>query len=157
MMSGSERAIVNNHLKSAKTKTVTLDFITIENVIHYMQLLISQNSDYLAMFDFFFFITNVHSMYKACNFGLQCGKCCKDTRYFLTMITTITMWWLCYHDLESTSSSLLCHCYIIFLTSVFLLLSVVQCPYFSFAPLHYETKHYLLAFDSLPQSLLVPL
>lgn len=43
-----------------------------------------------------------------------------------------------------------------FLTSIFFLLSIVQCPYFSFAPLHYETDSYLLAFNSLPFPLFIP-
>ena len=54
------KATVNNHLKSART--VTLDPITIENVIHHMRLLISQNSDHLGMFGSFFFIADIRGI-----------------------------------------------------------------------------------------------
>ena len=46
---------------------------------------------------------------------------------------------------------------IFFLSRVFFLVSVVQYPYFCFAPSHEETHHYLLAFPSYSSSFIVPL
>ena len=40
-----------------------------------------------------------------------------------------------------------------FLSHVFFLISVVRCPYFSFAPSYQETDRYLLAFLSYSSSL----
>ena len=46
---------------------------------------------------------------------------------------------------------------IFFLSHVFFLVSVVQYPYFRFAPSHEEIHHYLLAFPSYFPSFIVPL
>ena len=46
---------------------------------------------------------------------------------------------------------------IFFLSHVFFLISVIQSPYFRFAPLHKETHHYLLAFPSYSFSFIIPL
>ena len=45
---------------------------------------------------------------------------------------------------------------IFFLSHVFFLITIVQCPYFHFTPLHEETNYYLLAFLSYPSSLIIP-
>ena len=42
-----------------------------------------------------------------------------------------------------------------FLCLIFFLLTVVHCPYFSFAPQYKETEHYLLAFPSYSSPLLI--
>ena len=46
---------------------------------------------------------------------------------------------------------------IFFLSHIFFLVSVVQYPYFRFAPSHEEIHHYLLAFPSYSSSFIVPL
>ena len=46
---------------------------------------------------------------------------------------------------------------IFFLSHVFFLISLVQYPYFRFAPSHEETHHYLLAFLSYSSSFIIPL
>lgn len=46
---------------------------------------------------------------------------------------------------------------IFFLSHVFFLVSLVQYPYFRFAPSYEETDHYLLAFPSYSSSLIIPL
>ena len=46
---------------------------------------------------------------------------------------------------------------IFFLSHVFFLVSIVQHPYFHFAPSYKETDHYLLAFPSYSTSLVLPL
>ena len=46
---------------------------------------------------------------------------------------------------------------IFFLSHVFFLVTIVQHPYFCFAPLHEETDHYLLAFPPYSSSLIFPL
>ena len=44
-----------------------------------------------------------------------------------------------------------------FLSHVFFLVSIVQHPYFSFAPSYQETDRYLLAFPSYSSPLVLPL
>ena len=44
-----------------------------------------------------------------------------------------------------------------FLSHVFFLISIVRCPYFSFAPSYQETNQYLLAFLSYSPPLVLPL
>ena len=46
---------------------------------------------------------------------------------------------------------------IFFLSHVFFLVTIVQYPYFRFAPLHKETNHYLLTFPPYSSSLIFPL
>ena len=46
---------------------------------------------------------------------------------------------------------------IFFLSHVFFLVSIVQYPYFCFAPSHEEIHHYLLAFLSYSSSFIIPL
>ena len=46
---------------------------------------------------------------------------------------------------------------IFFLSHVFFLVSVVQYPYFRFAPSHEEIHHYLLTFPSYSSSFILPL
>ena len=46
---------------------------------------------------------------------------------------------------------------IFFLSHVFFLITVVQCPYSCFAPLHEETDHHLLTFPPYSSSLIIPL
>ena len=46
---------------------------------------------------------------------------------------------------------------IFFLSHVFFLVSIVQHPYFHFAPSHEETDHYLLVFLSYSSSFIIPL
>ena len=51
----------------------------------------------------------------------------------------------------------LCNVTISFLSHVFFLITVVQYPYFRFAPLHEETEHYLLALPVYTSPWIVPL
>ena len=58
-------------------------------------------------------------------------------------------WWWCRTDVQCVTISFLSH--------VFFLICVVQCPYFSFTPSYKETNLYLLTFPNYSFPLLFPL
>ena len=60
------------------------------------------------------------------------------------------------HENED-DNDIVVHVTIFFLSHVFFLITIVQCPYSCFAPLHEETDHYLLAFPPYSFSLIIPL